>query len=87
MDDIHFIHLLANPYHIKKNPVIQNNIGNELFSVIRRKYPDYTFKDYYKEDILLKLENILILKTIESTLDDIVEAVECNSSNDQFKEL
>ena len=59
MDDIHFIHLLANPYHIKRDQVIQNDIGNELFSVIRRKYPDYTVNDYYQGDILVKLEKIL----------------------------
>ena len=86
MDD-QFIHLLANPYHIRKDKVIKNNIGNELFSVIRRKYPNYTVNDYYHKDILLKLENILFVKTLESTLDDIIETIECNSLNNPFNGL
>ena len=81
MSDSDFIHLLANPYHIRKHKVIKNDRGNEIFSLLRKKYPEYYINEKYQKDILNKIETLLFTKTLESTVNDIIDTIECNSLN------
>ena len=79
-DEKNFIHLLANPFHKKKNVnIVTNDIENELYSFITSKFKRYVVSEVYKGDILCKLEKILFEKTIESTVNDIVEILECST--------
>ena len=86
MDD--FIYLLANPNHIKKKQKIQqNSLENEIFSVLKQKLKKYSVNEMFKKEILFKLETILFEYTIQSTIDDIIEKIEWNSSNKVSDEI
>tara|TARA_B100001094_G_C18176880_1_gene798406 strand:- start:2326 stop:2592 length:267 start_codon:yes stop_codon:yes gene_type:complete len=88
MDEINFIHLLANPYRVKRNEnKFQNNKNNEIFSFIKMKYPQYIVNDIYKDTIIQKLEKTLVETTIQSTIDDIIDTIECNSWKNTFVEI
>jgi hypothetical protein len=83
-----FIYLLANPNHIKKKQKIQqNSLENEIFSVLKQKLKQYSVNEMFKKEILLKLETILFEYTIQSTIDDIIEKIEWNSSNKVSDEI
>ena len=79
---MNFIHLLANPYYIKRDKEEQkNNITNEIFCLIKKRFPKYNVNETYKGEILNKLEKILYETTIKSTIDDIIEKIEWNQSS------
>ena len=83
-----FIYLLANPNHIKKKQKIQqNSLENEIFSVLKQKLKQYSVNEMFKKEILFKLETILFEYTIQSTIDDIIEKIEWNSSNKVSDEI
>jgi len=83
-----FIYLLANPNHIKKKQKIQqNSLENEIFSVLKQKLKQYSVNEMFKKEILLKLETIFFEYTIQSTIDDIIEKIEWNSSNKVSDEI
>ena len=83
-----FIYLLANPNHIKKKKdKQQNNLENEVFSFLKHKLKQYSVNDMFKKEILVKLETILFEYTLQSTIDDIIEKIEWNSSNKLSEEI
>ena len=41
----------------------------------------------YKDEIIEKLENMLETLTIQSTIDDIIEKIEWNTSNSNLNEI
>ena len=83
-----FIYLLANPNHIKKKKdKQQNNLENEVFSFLKQKLKQYSVNDMFKKEILVKLETILFEYTLQSTIDDIIEKIEWNSSNKLSEEI
>jgi len=88
MDEIHYIHLLANPQHIRKQTDKQtNNITNEVYSFLKQKFTHYSTNEMYKDEIIEKLENMLETLTIQSTIDDIIEKIEWNTSNSNLNEI
>ena len=75
-DDITF-KLLANPTKLKKKK--KNDILNEddeLFLKLKKKYKGMLLFNSDKHEILNKIETILIEKTIENIVSNLVKEVE-----------
>ena len=75
-DDLTF-KLLANPTKLKKksnNEIL--NEEDELFLKIKKKYKDMLLFNSDKNEILNKIETILIEKTIENIVSNLVKEVE-----------
>ena len=75
-DDLTF-KLLANPTKLKKksnNEIL--NEDDELFLKIKKKYKDMLLFNSDKNEILNKIETILIEKTIENIVSNLVKEVE-----------
>ena len=85
IDDIHFVHLLANPYRSIKTKPIKNNREEELITLLKKLYPTYVFHERYQGEIWSKIETILKDYTIQSTIDDLIQSVECNTSENNLK--
>lgn len=75
-DDITF-KLLANPTKLKKksNDEILNE-DDELFLKLKKKYKGMLLFNSDKNEILNKIETILIEKTIENIVSNLVKEVE-----------
>jgi hypothetical protein len=87
MDPFDFIHLLANPQHIRKVAKPTNNLTSEVFSFLKQKLRMYSPNEIYQEEIMEKLENILNRLTIQSTIDDIIDKIIWNTSNNNLNEI
>lgn len=75
-DDLTF-KLLANPTKLKKksnNEIL--NEDDELFLKIKKKYKGMLLFNSDKNEILNKIENVLIEKTIENIVSNLVKEVE-----------
>ena len=75
-DDLTF-KLLANPTKLKKksnNEIL--NEEDEIFLKIKKKYKDMLLFNSDKNEILNKIETILIEKTIENIVSNLVKEVE-----------
>lgn len=67
--------LLANPYHLKKKKSKQNDLNDQIFMLLSKKFPEHDIdkKDY--GDILKKIEFILIKTSISNTVNDTVDSI------------
>ena len=86
IDDIHFVHLLANPYRLNKINPVKNNREEELVTMLKKMYPEYVFHERYQEEIWNKIETIIKEYTIQTTIEDLIQSVECNMSENNWKE-
>ena len=67
------IHMLANPYHIKKeDKYIKESLQDELFRVLSRIFPeiDISKEDYSK--CMYKIEKVLVSYVIDKTVEQEV---------------
>lgn len=78
-----FFKLLANPYKLKKekNNIIHNDINendnyDELFLKIKKIYPEMIIYKNNKNEILKKIETVLVDITIENILKNIISEIE-----------
>lgn len=67
--------LLANPCHLKKKKINNDNLDSQIFSLLGKKYPEYKIneKDYHL--ILKKIEFILVDTTISNTVEYTIESI------------
>lgn len=67
--------LIANPYKLKKQNIQHVDYYEDLFLLLKKKYPNYTIDYNIYNKILNKIENTLIENIIQEIIVSIINSI------------
>tara|TARA_B110000495_G_scaffold202892_1_gene224432 strand:- start:422 stop:709 length:288 start_codon:yes stop_codon:yes gene_type:complete len=76
-DKTDVFHLLANPIHIKgkRNKPTIDNIDNDIFILLNKRFPSMNITEYDRQNILEKIESLLNEISIKNTINEVINNI------------